>query len=72
MGACFLRARAMLAPDDRGAPAAAAEAAAIFNELGAVAMLRGLEGLVAVDGAPSTEAEAAGAASTDEAIAAPG
>jgi class 3 adenylate cyclase/tetratricopeptide (TPR) repeat protein len=36
------RARAMLAPDDQGAPAAAAEARAILSDLGALTLLRGL------------------------------
>ena len=40
--ALTLRARAMLAPDADGAPAAAAEARAILLELGAVSLLRGL------------------------------
>jgi len=46
MAAQFLRARAMLAPSDPGATAAAAEAAGIFRELGAVTMLRGIAELL--------------------------
>jgi class 3 adenylate cyclase len=42
IAAQLLRARVMLAPDDAGAPAAAAQARAILTELGAVALLRGL------------------------------
>jgi hypothetical protein len=46
MAAEFDRARAMLAPEDPGARAAAARAAAVFRELGAVTLLRGLDNLL--------------------------
>jgi hypothetical protein len=46
MAAQFLRARAMLAPSDPGAAAAAAEATGIFRELGAITMLRGIAELL--------------------------
>jgi hypothetical protein len=54
--ALTLRARAMLAPDDPGAPTAAAEARAILTELGAVTLLRGLP--PAPDAAPTEPSEA--------------
>ena len=40
--ALLLRSRAMLAPDDPGAQAAAEEARGILTDLGAVTLLRGL------------------------------
>jgi predicted ATPase len=43
LGAQLRRARAMLAPDDPGAARAAEAALAVFRDLGAVAMYRGLE-----------------------------
>jgi hypothetical protein len=46
----------MLAPDDPGAPTAAAEARAILTELGAVTLLRGLP--PAPDAAPTEPSEA--------------
>ena len=46
MAAQFSRARAMLATDDPGARAAAARAAAVFRDLGALTMLRGLGSLL--------------------------
>jgi class 3 adenylate cyclase/tetratricopeptide (TPR) repeat protein len=54
----FSRARAMLAPDAPGARAAAARAVAIFRELGAVTMLRGLHDLLDVSDVPQAEASA--------------
>jgi len=59
MAAEFDRARAMLAPEDPGARAAAARAAAVFRELGAVTLLRGLGDLLdtPVDHDASTRSE---------------
>jgi class 3 adenylate cyclase/tetratricopeptide (TPR) repeat protein len=49
LAAQLLRARAMIMPGDPGARSAADRAAAVFRELGASTMLRGLDGLVTAD-----------------------
>jgi tetratricopeptide (TPR) repeat protein len=55
LAALLLRARAMLAPEDPGAPAAATEAVAVFHDLGAVTMLRGLEAFLPDRRVPTLE-----------------
>ncbi len=61
--AVLARARALLAPDDPGSAAAAAEARSILTELGAVTLLRGLPpDPVASDDTPAAPASRIGVA----------